>query len=98
MEMLEPTQVQIPMDIIDQTQTFDPDDDDAIMKDIESPQIKAKAPRKPRVPHASEILKIVDPYRILDKTLNAPTMLSVREIIGVSKEVSGLMQDATRYR
>jgi len=88
--------VVVPMDIISQTQTFDPDDDDEIMED--APATKAKAPKKPRLPHASTVSKAVDPNAILNKALNAPITLTVKEIIGVSKEISTLMQDAIRYR
>jgi hypothetical protein len=94
----EPVSIPVPLDIHDQAQTFDPDDDDDIIMD-DSPQARTKAAvRKPRLPHASQISKTVDPRAILDKAFNAPITLTVREIIGVSKEVSSLMQDAIRYR
>ena len=93
----EPTEMRVPMNSIDQSQTFDPDDDDAIMEDITT-QTKNKGPRKPRVAHSSEVSRIVDPHKILERALDAPITLTLKEIIGVSKEVSSLMQDAIRYK
>jgi hypothetical protein len=95
---VKPEPVEIPLRIYEQPQTFDPSNDDAIMEDVSDPQPKAKTPRKPRVPHASVLSKIVDPQDILEKTLDAPITLSLREIMGVSKEISTLMQDVVRYK
>src|SRR5438552_5002888 len=94
----EPIPITVPIDVIGQTQTFDPDNDDAIMEDAPAVQAKAKATKKPRVPYASEISKAVDSNAILQRALNAPITVSVKEIMGVSKELSSLMQDALRYR
>jgi hypothetical protein len=88
--------VTIPMDMINQNQSFDPENDDDIMED--DSQLKNKSPRKPRVPYASELSKQVNPVTIMNKVLDTPVTLSVGELMGGSKELSTLLQKALQFR
>ncbi|KAI9068491.1 hypothetical protein FKP32DRAFT_1546423, partial [Trametes sanguinea] len=52
-----------------------------------------------RVPaKASQISKNVDPTSVLDKILDSPVTLSVREVVGVSKDVASCLQDVLKVK
>jgi len=85
-----------PVDVHENVQTFDPDNDDAIIEDISATKIKAQ--RKPRAPHSSAISQKIDPKDILKRIWNAPFTITVQEIMGVSKDVSRLMNEEIKYK
>ncbi|EJF55466.1 hypothetical protein DICSQDRAFT_73871, partial [Dichomitus squalens LYAD-421 SS1] len=65
---------------------------------------KAAAPsaapvEKPRPPiRTSQLSKEIDPNTILDKILDSQLTLTVREVVGVSKEVANRLQDAIKVK
>ena len=83
---------------------YDPDDDDAIMEDDNHAKQKSgpkiltpdATKRPPRAPKQSDIANYVKPMEILNRILSAPVTLAAGEIIGVSKEMSTLLQDAIK--
>ena len=59
----------------------------------------AHAVEKPRpASKTSQISKDVDPGVVLDKILDTPVTLPIREIVGSSKEVSACLQDAIKVK
>ena len=76
--------------------TFNPENDNDIIEDETEP--RTKITRKPIIAHASAISKEVDPHVILNRALNAPLTMSVGEILGISKDLSTLMQNVTKYK
>ncbi|KAI9068670.1 hypothetical protein FKP32DRAFT_1555612, partial [Trametes sanguinea] len=87
-----------------QPQTFNPDKDVEMMEDRTQPPRQKKANPAPvgdhtRVPaKASQISKNVDPTSVLDKILDSPVTLSVREVVGVSKDVASCLQDVLKVK
>ena len=76
------------------TPVFDPSDDDHIMEDITTPPSKT-AVKKTTAPasRSSAVARHVDPFLVLNKVLNTELTLLVRELLGVSKEVSSRLTD-----
>jgi hypothetical protein len=87
--------VQVPVEV-HPPPIFNPEYDDEIMEDV--PVVKTKVVRNPRVPHASSVSKDVDAQDVLEKVFAAPIVLPVRDLLGLSKDLSKLMADAIRYK
>ncbi|KAJ8462651.1 hypothetical protein ONZ51_g10764 [Trametes cubensis] len=91
------------MPVETQSQSFNPDKDIEMVEDraLNQRQKKSSAPvsDRTRVPtRASQISKNVDPTAVLDKILDAPVTLSVRDVVGVSKDVANCLQEALKVK
>jgi hypothetical protein len=86
--------VTVPIDV--HQPTFDPDNDEEIMEDVINSKVKST--RKPASPRVSKVSKVVSPLNVLEKALGTSMSISVGELLGVSKEVSTLLQDAIRFK
>ncbi|KAI0323635.1 hypothetical protein GY45DRAFT_1349747 [Cubamyces sp. BRFM 1775] len=87
-----------------QSQSFNPDKDIEMIEDRALNQRQKKSNNVPvsdraRVPaKASQISKNVDPTAVLDKILDAPVTLSVRDVVGVSKDVANCLQEVLKVK
>ena len=92
------TQIQTPIDVhLPQPRDID---DDAIMEDTpmtKKPASDKDAPKKAiKTTRQSDVAAHVNPFDILNKVLNAPVTLPAGEIIGVSKELSQMLQEVIK--
>jgi hypothetical protein len=99
---IDPTPVEIrPME-------WDPDSDRDVIEDLPNmeipkqvpvpPQIEKSSDRKKPVPRKSAVSAHVDPMAVLTRLLSAPVQLQIGEILGVSKELSGLLSDSIKLK
>jgi hypothetical protein len=99
---IDPTPVEIrPME-------WDPDNDRDMIEDLPNtanqnqvqvqPQIEKPSDRKKPVPRKSAVSAHVDPMAVLTRLLSAPVQLQIGEILGVSKELSGMLSDSIKLK
>ncbi|PIL36991.1 hypothetical protein GSI_00683 [Ganoderma sinense ZZ0214-1] len=74
-------------------------DSTSVPKNAKASAPGAHAVEKPRpASKTSQISKDVDPGVVLDKILDTPVTLPIRDIVGSSKEVSACLQDAIKVK
>ena len=88
-----------------QRPVHDTADDDAIIEDLTQASQANKTPANPpaidkkkAVPRKSTVSSHVNPHDVMLKILNTPITLAVGEVVGASKEVSGLLQEVLKYK
>ena len=94
--MMEPKCWKIEVTPVEEPMRFDPNNNDAfIIEDtIEDTRKEDKVKRNPakkKTPQQLVISTIVDPMAVLGQILQSPVQLSVRDILGSSKELANLL-------
>jgi hypothetical protein len=90
---------------------WDPDNDRDVIEDSPNPEIsndRNRAPtpplmekasdRKKPTPRRSAVSAHVDPLAVLTRLLSTPVQLQVGEVLGVSKELSGLLNESIKLK
>jgi hypothetical protein len=87
---------------------WDPDSDRDVIEDLPNTEIQTQAPaspltekptdRKKPVPRKSAVSAHVDPMAVLTRLLSTPVQLQVGEILGISKELSGLLNESIKLK
>lgn len=99
----------IPVEI--RARDWNPEDDREMIEDLPdtersadkeqtpAPPLIGKSPeRKKPSPRKSAVSAHVDPMAVLTRLLSAPVQLQVGEVLGVSREVSGLLTDSIKFK
>jgi hypothetical protein len=99
---IDPTPVEI------RSMDWDPDSDRDVIEDLPNTEIQTQAPaspltekptdRKKPVPRKSAVSAHVDPMAVLTRLLSTPVQLQVGEILGISKELSGLLNESIKLK
>lgn len=96
----------VPVEI--RSREWDPDNDRDMIEDLTNQEIAKEAPappliekppdRKKPTPRRSAVSAHVDPMAVLTRVLSTPVQLQVGEVLGVSKEIAGLLNDSIKLK